>query len=125
MSIIRNADLPRAQLPGIDHVTLAGSMNGLQRFSVWKQTIAPGEASPPHRHDCEEVIVVQAGRGRLLLDGAEHHFGPDTTLIVPPDVPHQLFNTGDAALEIIAVLGMTPVEVVFPDGAPLPLPWAS
>ncbi len=46
MSIIHNAELPRASLPGIDHVTLAGSMNGLQRFSVWHQTIAPGEASP-------------------------------------------------------------------------------
>ncbi len=69
--------------------------------------------------------MVQAGRGRLLLDGEEHCFGPDVTLIVPPGVPHQLLSTGGEALRIIAVLGMTPVEVVFPDGEALPLPWAS
>jgi quercetin dioxygenase-like cupin family protein len=99
--------------------------NGLTRFSVWKQSIAPGAASPPHRHACEEVIVVQAGHGRRLRGGTKHSFGPDTALIVLPGVPHPLFNVGDDAPEIIAVLGMTPVEVVFPGGEPLSLRSAS
>jgi len=36
MCVIQNSELPRAALPGIEHVTLAGSDNGLNNLSVWK-----------------------------------------------------------------------------------------
>ena len=51
----------RASLPGIDHLTLAGGAQGLSSLSVWQQSIDAGEATPPHRHDCEEVVVVGEG----------------------------------------------------------------
>ncbi len=125
MSIVHNAELPRAAIPGIDHVTLACGQNGLRSLSVWQQRIAPGQASPPHRHDCEEVVVVQSGRGELHIEDRIERFGANTTLIVPPNVPHQIFNVGDESMDLIAVLSVTPVKVELPDGQPLPLPWAS
>lgn len=125
MSINRNAELPRAAIPGIEHVTLAGSRDGLRQLSVWRQCIAPGAATPPHRHDCEEVIVIQSGRGELHLAGEVTPFGADTTLVLPRDVPHQIFNTGDEPMHLLAALAMTPVAVTLPDGEPLPLPWES
>ncbi|MGE3773375.1 MAG: cupin domain-containing protein [Gammaproteobacteria bacterium] len=125
MSIIHHAELPRAALPGIDHVTLASGQDGLKSLSVWQQRIAPGQASPPHRHDCEEVVVVQSGRGELHIEGRIERFGANTTLVVPPNVPHQIFNVGDEPMELLAVLSVTPVRVELPDGQPLPLPWVS
>ena len=125
MSVIRNETLPRAALPGIEHVTLAGSEAGLESLSVWRQSIAPGGATPPHRHDCEEVVLVSRGRGELRLEGRIHEFGPDTTLVVPPDAPHQIVNTGDEPLELVGIFSTSPVRVTFPDGTPLELPWAS
>lgn len=125
MNVIQNSELPRAALPGIEHVTLAGSENGLKNLSVWKQSIAPGGATPPHRHDCEEVVLIRAGRGELHLDGQVHRFGPDTTLVVPRNAPHQIINVGDSALELIGVLAVSPVAVYFPDGQPIELPWNS
>lgn len=125
MSVIRNSELPRAGLPGLDHVTLAGSDNGLENLSVWRQSIAPGGATPPHRHDCEEVVLIQSGSGELHLEGQIHRFGADTTLVVPRNAPHQIINTGDEPMALIGVFAVSPVNVFLPDGEPLELPWTS
>lgn len=125
MTTICNWKLPRAALPGIEHVTLAGSENGLKNLSIWRQSIAPGGATPPHRHDCEEVVLISAGRGEVSLNGKVHPFGPDTTLVIPRNAPHQITNVGDDFLELVGVLAMSPVEVFFPDGRPIELPWPS
>lgn len=125
MSIVRHAEIPPASLPGIDHLTLAAGHLDLKRLSVWKQRIAPRQATPPHRHDCEEVIVVLAGSGELHVDGRTERFDADTTLVLLPNVTHQISNTGDTPLDIVAVLSATPVAVEWPDGRPLPLPWQS
>lgn len=125
MAVIQNAHLPRAALPGLEHVTLAGAEAGLTALSVWRQSIAPGGATPPHRHDCEEVVLVARGSGELHLEGRVLPFGPDTTLVVPRDAPHQILNTGDVPLEIHGIFSVSPVVVRFPDGTPLELPWES
>ncbi|MBM3343479.1 MAG: cupin domain-containing protein [Betaproteobacteria bacterium] len=125
MYVIQNSELPRAALPGIEHVTLAGSQNGLKHLSIWKQSIAPGSATPPHRHDCEEVVLIQSGNGELHIEGKVQRFGQDTTLAIPRNVPHQIINIGDGPLELVGVLSVSPVAVFFPDGQPIDLPWAS
>ena len=125
MYVIDNASITPAGLTGLSHRTLAGSANGLRALSVWSQTIEPGAATPPHRHDCEEVVVVGAGRGELHIDGSVQPFGPDCTIVLPANVEHQIVNSGDEPLKIVAALSMTPVQVHLPDGSPLPLPWSS
>jgi mannose-6-phosphate isomerase-like protein (cupin superfamily) len=125
MCVIQHAQLPETALPGIEHTTLAGSENGLKNLSIWKQSLAAGGATPPHRHDCEEVVLIQKGRGEVHLDGRIHAFGPDTTLVVPRNAPHQIVNTGAETLELIGILAASPVAVFFPDGQPIELPWKS
>lgn len=125
MHVVDNTELPRAALPGLDHATLAGTDNGLSRLSVWRQTIEPGAATPPHRHDCEEVVVVTTGSGELHIHGRVERFGPDSTLVIPGNVDHQIINTGTEPMSLVAAFSTTPVEVVLPDGSPLPLPWRS
>ncbi|QDF97669.1 auxin-binding protein 1 [Azoarcus sp. DD4] len=125
MFVLDNARLPQAELPGIQHTTLAGSDNGLRHLSVWRQTIAAGEATPPHRHDCEEVVVIDSGRGELHAAGAVFAFGPDSTLVIPPNLDHQIINTGDAPIRLTAAFSVSPVTVVLPDGNMLELPWRS
>ncbi|MGE0383986.1 MAG: cupin domain-containing protein [Gammaproteobacteria bacterium] len=125
MNVIRNRDLPRVTMDGMENVTLAGSHDGLKALSVWRQRMAPGSATPPHRHDCEEVVLILSGSGRLELEGAVQSFGPDTTLIVPRNAPHQIFNTGEEPMELIGIFAVAPVPVQLPDGTPIELPWPS
>jgi mannose-6-phosphate isomerase-like protein (cupin superfamily) len=123
MYVIHNEPPGQTGFPGIEHVTLAGSANGLRKLSIWQQSVAPGAATPPHRHDCEEVVLCTAGEGELHVAGRIERFGADTTVIIPANVDHQIISVGKHPLQFVAVLGMTPVEVRFPDGEPIELPW--
>jgi mannose-6-phosphate isomerase-like protein (cupin superfamily) len=124
MPIVDNRRVEKFTIPGIVHQTLAGhKRNGLNSVEVWRQTIAPHTGTPMHRHACEEVIVILSGRARLVIDGEVSEFGPDSTVIVPPNAVHQLDNIGDEPMALVSALGMAPVRVETPDGAPMPLPW--
>ena len=64
-NVLSNAGREGAELPGIEHLTLAGGEQGLSGLSVWRQSMAPGSATPPHQHDCEEVVLVARRTDRL------------------------------------------------------------
>jgi quercetin dioxygenase-like cupin family protein len=123
MIIHDNERLERHALPGVTHQTLAGPRDGTRKLEVWMQTIASGAETPLHRHDCEEVIVVLRGSGVCQISGITHSFGPNSTLIVPPDVVHKIANTGGDEMWVVGALSMAPVVVQTPNGSPLPLPW--
>lgn len=112
-------------IPGVAHATWAGSDQGLSQLSVWRQTLAAGAATPPHRHDCDEVVLCLSGWGELLIDGLAQRFGADTTLALPRGRTHQIVNAGPLPLEIIGIFGSSPVGTELPDGAALELPWRS
>jgi mannose-6-phosphate isomerase-like protein (cupin superfamily) len=123
MSIHSDSSLVPDVLPGLAHRTLAGSTHGLRKLAVWAQRIDAQGATPPHTHDCEEVILIQDGEGILVYEGQEHPFTAGDTIIVPPTVEHQLINTGHEPLTLVAILSTSNVEVKLPDGTPLDLPW--
>jgi mannose-6-phosphate isomerase-like protein (cupin superfamily) len=123
MQVNRHQAIQKLNLPGLEHQTLAGRRDGLQSFEIWRQTIAPQAATPVHRHDCEEVIVILRGQGECRYEDKVLPFKADESLVIPRDVVHQICNTGQEDLYIMATLGMAPVEVRTADGAPLPLPW--
>ncbi len=123
MPVNENAKAPIHNLPGLEHQTLAGSRDGLKGVEVWRQTIDAGAATPVHRHDCEEVIVILRGGGTCTIEGEDHVFKADETLIIPAGVVHQICNTTDEDLHILATLTMAPVAVETADGDAMPLPW--
>ena len=82
-----NSNHPVFCLPGLRHQTLAGRADGLGRLEVWYQALDSGAETPPHFHYCEEVLLIQSGRGRLVVAGEASPFGPDTTLTVAARVP--------------------------------------
>ena len=123
MPIINNADLGILELPGLRHQTIAGHRQGVETMEVWLQTIARGAGTPVHRHDCEEVVLILSGSGTCTVAGETTAFGPNSTLILQPDVVHQIVNTSDAEMRLVGIFSMTPVRVKTADGQPLPLPW--
>lgn len=110
-------------IPGIDHQTLAGKSEGLKHLEVWSQVVAPGGATPWHRHDCEEVIVVLAGRGRCEDEASACDFEAPAVLTMPASAVHKISNTADIPLRLVAALSMAPVVVHAPSGEVIRLPW--
>ena len=125
MTVIPQTRPEATPLPGIHHSTWAGADDGLQQLSLWRQSLEPGAATPPHRHDCEEVVLVDGGQGALVIDGVAHPFAADSTLVIPPNVDHQIVNTGTVPLACTAAFSVSPVAVFLPDGQALDLPWES
>ena len=123
MPIIDNAQVKMFELPGIKHQTVGGYKQGVKSMEVWVQTIAPGASTPVHCHACEEVIVILSGSGECTVDGKTTNFGPNSTLIIEPDIVHQIVNSSAEEIKLIASLGMAPVRVKTEDGSPLPVPW--
>lgn len=110
-------------LPGIAHATWAGRDDGLSQLSAWRQSLAPGAATPPHSHDCDELVFCLSGHGEAHADGQVFAFGPDSSVVLPRGGTHQLFNTGSEPLELLAVFAATPVDTRLPDGQAITLPW--
>jgi mannose-6-phosphate isomerase-like protein (cupin superfamily) len=123
MPVVNNNAVESFELPGLRHQTIGGHRHGLKTMEVWMQTIAPGAATPVHCHACEEVVVVLSGSGRCTVGDTTVSFGPNSTLILEPDVVHQIVNTSDGEMNLIAALGMAPVRVKTDDGQDLPVPW--
>src|ERR1700733_7313993 len=122
MPVVNNTSLPKFALPGLDHRTLAGPDNGMKNLEVWGQVIEAGSGTPVHRHACEEAIVILEGSGTLTINGEDTRFGSNSTLVIPADAIHQIVNSGDTRMVLVAVLSMAPVEVRHADDQPMPLP---
>jgi quercetin dioxygenase-like cupin family protein len=123
MTVLPQAEIETFALPGLTHQTLASLVHGTYTMEVWRQTLAPGAMTPWHRHSCEEVVVILSGHGECRMPGRTETFGPGATLIIESDAVHQIANTGDAPLELLATMGMTPVTVLDAAGHFLELPW--
>lgn len=123
MTVIEQTEPTTTPIPGVAHATWAGEAEGLQQLSIWRQRIAPGAATPMHRHDQDEVVLCLSGHGELLQDGASRRFEGGDTVVLPRGPLHQIVNVGTQPLEIVGVFGGTPVGTYLADGAVLPLPW--
>lgn len=123
MEVIEYGSVERFTLPGLLHQTLAGAEQGLEALEVWLQTLAPGASLPAHYHECEEVVIVLRGEGEIVAEGARTSFGPESTVIFPPGRTHQLLNTGQVEILLVAAFSESPTRTFAPDGEPMALPW--
>lgn len=123
MHVIEQTRPEATPIEGVAHATWAGQAEGLSQLSVWRQTMAPGAATPEHSHDCDEVVLCLAGSGEVHSNGLVRRFGAASTVVLPKGQVHQLFNVGAVPLETLGVFASTPVATRLPDGAALELPW--
>ena len=70
-------------------------INGITEF-------APGARIPFHSHNCEESVMLLAGRAVLDIDSEVHELKPFDTTFIPPDVPHRFRNISETeAMKIL------------------------
>lgn len=88
--ISANSGLPIARI--IHKATGAGACE------LWEQPLQPGDVIPMHYHLVEELITVQSGRVKVILDGEEHVIDADTdgtsSVLIGARVHHQISNIG-------------------------------
>ncbi len=65
-----------------------GLINGITIFP-------PGGSIALHWHNCEESVMVLAGRATVEIDGALHGMQAGDTTWVPAGVPHRFLNASE------------------------------
>jgi quercetin dioxygenase-like cupin family protein len=121
--VVEHVSVPAFALPGLEHRTLAGAAQGLAAFEVWHQSLAPGASSPPHSHDCDEVVVLLAGVAEIAEGDDVRRVRAPATAVLPAGRVHRIACVGDGPLALVAILAAAPPRTRGADGAPLPLPW--
>ncbi len=102
MPIVRNADAPRFDLPGLTVRGLASPTRGARETAVWRLTLAPGAPGAPHQLTREEIFVATAGTAVATVGDARHELAAGDVLIVPPGVTFTLANPSTAPFEAVA-----------------------
>jgi mannose-6-phosphate isomerase-like protein (cupin superfamily) len=94
---------PFTTLDGSEIREWAGPVSAPARNqSLAEATIAPGGATTEHYHRLtEELYLVTAGEGRLILDGEERVIVEGDCALIPPGMRHKIFNAGATPLRIL------------------------
>jgi len=94
---------PFTTLDGSEIREWAGRVSApAQNQSLAEATIPVGGATTEHRHHAtEELYLVSAGRGRLVIDGEERVIEPGDCALIPPGARHKLFNIGAEPLRVV------------------------
>ena len=70
--------------------------------SLAEATIPVGGATTEHYHrQTEELYLVSAGEGRLIIDGEERIVREGDCALIPPGAVHKIHNSGPVPLRIV------------------------
>lgn len=70
------------------------------QVEAWVETVAPGGGTPIHRHDLEEIFIIQKGAGTVYIAPPSDNnfpgepvatpFSANSTFSIPPNAVHQV-----------------------------------
>jgi quercetin dioxygenase-like cupin family protein len=120
MSVFRKEQNQVHSMQGNHIAGVATPANGARQVEMWHGRMDADSATPPHRHDTEEVVVFLKGSGRATIADREVRYQAGDTLILPANQVHQIFAETESEF-----VGAMPVggTVALPDGTVLDLPW--
>jgi quercetin dioxygenase-like cupin family protein len=122
MRIVRKAEAPVFNVPGLTVTGLASPSRGAAETCVWRIAVAPGTPGFPHAVTREEIFVGLSGRAVVTVAGKEHALGAGDAIIVPKDTVFALANTSNEPFEAMVALPVGGKAVA--DGPPFTPPWA-
>lgn len=94
---------PFVTLDGSEIREWAGRVSApAQNQSLAEATIPVGGATTEHLHrTSEELYLITAGRGRLIIDGEERVVQEGDCALIPPGARHKVLNVGAEPLRIV------------------------
>ncbi|KRC53500.1 MULTISPECIES: cupin domain-containing protein [unclassified Nocardioides] len=124
MNVVRAAQAPTFDLPGLRFTSLASPSTSASETCLWRLDVEVGVDSPDaHRLDRDEVFVVLEGRVRLHPDAAELTAGD--AAVVPAGDPIQLANTGEGPARLHVAIRAGFVATMADGTAVGTPPWAA
>jgi quercetin dioxygenase-like cupin family protein len=101
MGLINDLDRPAVEVaPGVLRRAIVGRDTGASSLSTSYVTIAPGAATPVHRHQVEEAMFLCEGEGLAILGDDTFPMKAPATLLAPPGVKHGFINNSSAPMVV-------------------------
>ncbi|MDO8496783.1 MAG: cupin domain-containing protein [bacterium] len=66
-------------------------------------SLKPREEIGTETHHLDQFIRVEAGKGKTILNGAEHEIRDGYAVVVPSGVEHNIINTSDVEMKLYTV----------------------
>jgi mannose-6-phosphate isomerase-like protein (cupin superfamily) len=86
----------------VSHILLQrGDLSDVGLIATWVDA-APGSRQWPHEHSSEQVYMITAGSGRMLMGEEERQVGSANLIYVPPGAVHGIENTPEEVLTYIS-----------------------
>ena len=94
---------PFVSLDGSEIREWAGRVSAPARNQSLAEAIVPvAGATTEHYHETsEELYLLTAGEGRLIIDGEERRVAKGDCALIPPGARHKLLNTGAVPLKLL------------------------
>ena len=95
---------PRQERNGLaSHIPLQrGDLSDVGLTATYWVDVAPGSRQRPHEHPSEQVYVITAGSGRMLVGEEERQVGSGNLIDVSPGAVHSIENTSEEMLTYIS-----------------------
>lgn len=71
-------------------------------------SVAPGKKLLGHRDPMEEIYIIQSGRGHMQVGDEACEVEAGDAIHIPLGLLHELTNTGEEVLTLLAVAGLIP-----------------
>jgi quercetin dioxygenase-like cupin family protein len=122
MTVIDSGRVPEIVMrAGVTGRWLAGAGQGAKSVSVLRNWVEPGVTIPRHRHDQEEIVLIEQGEMWVEIDGVRHRAGPGRTVIIPAGATHA-WGTLESKVQVLFVWPMAdpfaPGKSTYIDGTP-------
>ena len=102
-TILRAAQAPRFDLPGVTFQAGAAPSRGSAQLCVWRLTVAGGHVSDSaHRLDRDEIFMITSGELQLAPDGPVLRAGD--MAVVPAGEPIEPVNPGVEPAEVVVAI---------------------
>lgn len=66
-------------------------------------TLKPGEEIGEETHTLDQFIRIEEGKGRAILDGAEHKIGSGSAIVIPAGTKHNVINDVGGEMRLYTV----------------------
>ncbi len=97
MPVVRAAEAPTFNLPGIRFVGLTAPSRGASEICTWHLHVEPhAPGGEPHWLDHEEVFILLEGKLHVVMNDVQVSLAAGDALAVPANARLQLSNPDDA-----------------------------
>lgn len=65
--------------------------------------LAPGDEIGEEVHELDQFIRIEAGVGKVILDGVKHAVSDGSAIVIPKGTKHNVINTGTTELKLYSI----------------------